>query len=318
MIMKTYLYPILKALGLTVALNGMLTLFIYAAAPMANVNIGQVVLFGGVALLLVAATCLFANIAAEKRRSLWLALAVAFPAHLILSLISVFVYADRLASNWPGSDYFLTWLLFLLLSLTVWWIAVFAVTVTRSARIGEGVREAKRQIKRAQKGFRLETAPISPARARMLAILKGVLWVLWLHILTGLFLEFFTETGVADTILSYVAFPALWCVMAAIYGLLHEKNRTAFTLSAAVTHLVCFVFVMLFLLPKNIREHPYYALKYLDDVITDPFGHPEQLMILILFLLVWMVMAIFGLAHRKAKIPDQPTAEQIPNTLTIS
>ncbi|MBQ9151186.1 MAG: hypothetical protein IJX72_02960 [Clostridia bacterium] len=316
--MKTYLHPILKALGLTVALDGMLMLFIYVAAPLAILEIGQAFLFGGLTLLLTAATCLYANISVEKRRSLWLSLAVAAPAHLILSVISILVYTNRLASNWPGSDYFLTWLLFLLLSLTVWWIAIFSITVTRSSRIGGAAREQKRRIRLAQKGFRPETAPLTPGRARAIAILKGVLWVLWLHILTGLFLEFFTEIGVANTILSYVAFPALWCVMAAVYGLLDGHNRTAFTLSVAITHLVCFFLVMLFLLPGNILEHPYYAVKYLDDVISDPFGHSEQLMILMLFLLVWVVMGIFGAARRKARASDQPETNHIPNTITIS
>lgn len=234
--MKTYLYPILKALGLTAALDLTLVLFLVAAAPMANLNIGQVFLFGGVALLSVAATCLYAGITVEKRRSLWLSLVAALPTHLILSVASVLVYADRLASNWPGSDYYLTWLLFLLLCLAIWSISITAITIARSARIGSRAKEEKKRIRRETRGFRLVVSPQSPAKARTIAALKGSLWVLWLYVATGLLLEWYTQVRIADTILSYITFPCLWCIMATVCRFLRTHNRSTVTFSAAITN----------------------------------------------------------------------------------
>lgn len=298
--MKHYLSPLLKSLGITVGLDGALLLFIYAATPLTEIAIGQALLFGGVTLLLLTAVCLYAAVPAERRRSLWLSLAVSVPVHLILSVVSVLVYGNRLSAYWPGSSD-LAWLLFLLITVAAWVVTTFTLTMIRSARIGSALREGKRQIRRAEQGSRLETAPISPARSLLLAILKGVLWVLWLHVLTGLLLELLWQAGVADTMLSYVAFPCLWCLMAAAYGCMHVQNRFSFTLSVAVSHLICFLGIMLFLIPANITEHPYYALKYLDDMITDPFGHPEELMILVLFFAVWIILAVFSIANRKRK-----------------
>ena len=315
--MKTYLYPILKALGLTVALDLTLVLFLFAAAPMANLNIGQAFLFGGVALLLVAATCLYAGITAEKRRSLWLSLAAALPTHLILSVASVFVYADRLASNWPGSDYFLTWLLFLLLSLSTWAVSILAVTIVRSARIGSHAKEEKERIRQETRGFRLEVSPLSPTKARSLAALKGSLWVLWLYVATGLLLEWYTQVRIADTILSYVTFPCLWCIMATVYRFLRTHNRSTVTVSAAITNLVVFAAVMLFLIPANVKVHAGYALLYLDNVLTDPFSHPEQLLVLMQFLLVWVILIITGATQRKTKDTSLSETESISNMTTV-
>jgi hypothetical protein len=315
--MKTYLYPILKALGLTAALDLTLVLFLVAAAPMANLNIGQVFLFRGVALLSVAATCLYAGITVEKRRSLWLSLVAALPTHLILSVASVLVYADRLASNWPGSDYYLTWLLFLLLCLAIWSISITAITIARSARIGSRAKEEKKRIRRETRGFRLVVSPQSPAKARTIAALKGSLWVLWLYVATGLLLEWYTQVRIADTILSYITFPCLWCIMATVCRFLRTHNCSTVTISAAITNLVVFAAVMLFLIPANVKVHAGYALLYLDNVLTDPFSHPEQLLVLMQFLLVWVILIITGATQRKTKDTSPSETESIPHMTTV-
>lgn len=316
--MKTYLYPILKALGLTAALDLALALFLFAAAPMANLNIGQVILFGGVTLLMAIATCLYAGIAAEKRRSLWLSLAAALPAHLILSIAAVLVYANRLASNWPGSDYFLTWILFLLLCLATWSISILAVTVMRSARIGSRAKAEKKRIRQEMRGLRLEVSPPSPGKARAIASFKGALWVLWLYSITGAVLVWYTQARVADTILSYVTFPCLWCIMATVYRFLRTHNRTAITVSAAITNLAVFAAIMLFLIPANVKIHAGYALLYLDNVLTDPFSHPEQLLVLIQFLLVWVILILTSITQRKEKHTAQyEETESYSNTTSI-
>ena len=313
--MKTYLHPILKALGLTAALDLTLVLFLCAAAPMANLPIGQVFLFGGVALLPIAATCLYAGITVEKRRSLWISLTAALPAHLILSVVSVFVYANRLAENWPGSDYFLTWLLFLLLCVTTWSMSILAVTVIRSARIGSRVKAEKKRIRQEMRGLRLEVSSLSPGKARTIAALKGALWVLWLYCATGAVLTWYTQAHVADTILSYVTFPCLWCVLAIVYRFLHTHNRVAVTVSAAITNLVVLAAVMVFLIPANVKTHAGYALLYLDTVLTDPFSHPEQLLVLFQFLLVWVILILTGATQRKPQ--DTNPSEFYANTTAL-
>ncbi len=297
--MKIFRSPLWKALGLTVALSLALTLFLYTAAPLAEAPIGQAILFLGVALLQVTATCLYARIPFEKRRSLWLSAAVALPVHLILSIASVLVYADRLTSNWPGSDYFLTWLLFLLLSLSVWCISVCTVTLLRHLRLSAHGREERRRIQKASSGLRPVISAVSPARARLIAVLKGASWTLGLYVLTGLLLELLTALSIADTVLSFVAFPSLWCILAVVYGLTCQPNRGFFTLSVSLTHILLCAVIMVFLIPSNVSVHPGYALLYLDSVLTSPMDHPEPLLLIAEFLLVWAIVIAHSVRRPK-------------------
>lgn len=296
--MKIFRSPIWKALGLTVALSLALTLFLYTAAPLAEAPIGQAILFLGVALLQVAAACLYGGIPFDKRRSLWLSLAAVLATHLILSMVSVFLCADRLAGNWPGSNYFLTWLLFFLLALSVWWISVCTVTLFRHFRMGAARRDELRKIEYASRGLRAETTPTTPARTRLVSTLWGLAWILGFYILTGLLLELLTAMSVADTILSYVAFPCLWCIMAAAYRYLRVCHTAVLTVTVSIANPVLLAAIMLFLFPSNVTLHVGYALLYLDSVLTAPFEHPEQLLLLAEFLSIWVILPLCGRRHR--------------------
>ena len=77
--MKTYFSPILKSLLLTVGLNVGIIAFMFVFSPIVQVDLGQIITLGGVALLSIIGVSMFATIRAEKRRSLWLALLVALP-----------------------------------------------------------------------------------------------------------------------------------------------------------------------------------------------------------------------------------------------
>lgn len=297
--MKIFRSPIWKALGLTVALNLALTLFLYTAAPLAETPIGQTVLILGVVLLQVVAACLYAGIRFDKRRSLWLSLAAALVIHLILSVVSVFIYADRLAGNWPGSNYFLTWLLFLLLALSVWWVSVCTVTLLRHVRLGAPGREERLRIRKASAGLRPVIPTVSPARVRLIAALKGGAWTLGFYVLTGLLLELLTAMSVADTILSFVAFPCLWCIMAVVYGFICQPNRGICTLWVSLTHILLCTVIMVFLIPSNVSVHPGYALLYMDNVLTSPMDHPEQLLLIAEFLSVWVTVITHGVRRPK-------------------
>ena len=118
-------------------------------------------------------------------------------------------------------------------------------------------------------------------------------------------MEILLAWGIAETILSYVAFPCLWCLMAVTYRLPKCQNRTAFTLSVAITHLLFCTGVMLFLLPSNVTRHIGYALLYLDGVLTQPYDHVEQLLILEQFLAVWLILPLYGIGT-KQKHENQP------------
>lgn len=307
--MKTYVSCLLKALGLTVGLNGALLLFLYMGSPLAGYEIGQVILFAGVTILLIIATCLYATMRVHNASDHWVSMAVSLPAHLIAAVVSVLIYGNRLSSFWPGGVD-LAWFLFLVLIVAVWGLTVFFVTLVRVLRLQATAREEKRQAKLAKEGYRLETTPITPARARLLATLKGMVWALAFHLISGLLLELLREIGIAETILSYAAFPFAWCLAAAAYGLLDRRNRVAFALAVALTHLLFCTAVMLFLLPANVTQHVGYALLYLDKVLTKPYENAEQLLILIQFLSVWLIMLIFGIGHRnKKKHPSNPPAD---------
>lgn len=298
--MKRNAFAILKSLGLTVGLNALLLGVMLFFSHMVHRESGQALLFFTVTLLLVIGVCLFAAIPTDKRGILWGCFGVSLPLHLVLSVISVLVYGNRLSESWPGSQN-LAWLLFLLMVLTAWVVSVFTVTAVRSNRIGRVVREDKRQVKRARKGYRKEYPPMSPARARTLAVFRGFLWVLWLHLSTGLVFWLLEEAGASDTMLSYIAFPVLWCLFAAAYGLHDRENRLAYALTAAITNIALFTLSTLFLTVYNTPPIKFRYVLHLDSILTEPFSNPEQLLSLSIFLLVWVAMLIFGIAHRKRK-----------------
>lgn len=296
--MKTYLRSILKSLGLTAGLDGALLLLIYLLSPTVTRKIGQAALLCATILLLVAAVCLYSRITAVRPRELWYCLAVSLPLHVIASVVSVLIYGNRLSSYWPGMlD--LAWFVFLLLILTAWCVSVCAVTLFRHLRMSAAHREETRQVQKASLGLRPRIPSVSPVRARMIATLKGMAWTLGFYSLTGLLLELLKALSIADTLLAYVAFPCLWCGMAVAYGLVNAPGRGAFTLSVSLTHILLCAAVMVFLLPSNVTKHMGYALLYLDSVLTDPFSHPEQCLLIAEFLSVWVIVMIYGVGRRK-------------------
>ncbi len=302
-IMKTYLHSLLKSLGLTAGLDAALLLLLYTACPVTVLKIGQAGLMGGVILLLLIASCLYALISVHRRRELLFCLAVSFLLHVIASVASVLVYGNRLSYFWPGhSD--MAWLLFFVLIVTVWCLTVSVITIIRYIRMSATRREETKHIQHASLGLRMETDPVTPARARLIATLKGFTWTIGFYILTGFLLEMLKEMSIAETILSYVAFPCLWCLMGIVYGYVDRPNRVAFTLSVTVTHILLCAATMVFLLPSNVTKHVGYALLYLDSILMDPFNHPEQLLLVAEFLSVWVIALIYGIGHRRKKYTE--------------
>ena len=298
--MKTYFFPILKSLLLTIGLNVGIIAFMFVFSPIVQVDLGQIITLGGVALLSIIGVSMFATIRAEKRRSLWLALLAALPIHPAIALGGVAVYGRRLAIAWPG-DNDLSRVLFYIMILLSWMVPVLVVTIVRSARLGGAYREEKRRVALAEEGFFMETAKISKARARLIAYIRGAVWVFGFHLVSGLLLELLRFLGISNSMIAYVTFPMFLCLMGAAYGLLDRPNRGMFAISVAVNHILFCVFVMLFLLPGNITQHIYFALKYLDKVVTHPYDNIEQILIIVPFLSVWFIMVIFAIGHRKSK-----------------
>lgn len=298
--MKTYFFPILKSLLLTIGLNVGIIAFMFVFSPIVQVDLGQIITLGGVALLSIIGVSMFATIRAEKRRSLWLALLAALPIHPAIALGGVAVYGRRLAIAWPG-DNDLSRVLFYIMILLSWMVPVLVVTIVRSARLGGAYREEKRRVALAEEGFFMETAKISKARARLIAYIRGAVWVFGFHLVSGLLLELLRFLGISNSMIAYVTFPMFLCLMGAAYGLLDRPNRGMFAISVAVNHILFCVFVMLFLLPGNITQHIYFALKYLDKVVTHPYDNIEQILVIVPFLSVWFIMVIFAIGHRKSK-----------------
>lgn len=295
--MKTYLRSFLKSLGLTAGLDVILLLLLYSASPVTILEIGQAGLMCSVILLLLIASCLYALISVHRRRELWFCLAISFTLHMIASVASVLVYGNRLSYFWPGrSD--MAWLLFLVLIVTVWCLTVSVITVIRHIRMSAARREEMKQIERASRGLCMETDPLTPARARLIAVLKGMTWTVGFYVLTGILFEMLKTMSIAETILSYVAFPCLWCLGGVIYGYVDKPNRTAFTLSVAVTHILLCAATMAFLLPSNVTENAGYALLYLDGLLMTPFDSPEQLLLIAEFLSVWGIVLVYGIGHK--------------------
>ena len=298
--MKTYFFPILKSILITALLNAAIIAFMFVFSPNVQVNLGQIITLGGVTRCSIMGVCMFANIRAEKRRSLWLALLVSLPIHPAIALGGVAVYGRKLAIAWPG-DNDLSRVLFYILILVSWMLPILVITIVRSARLGAAYREEKRRIALAAEGLCMETAKISKARARLIAYIRGAVWVFSFHLVSGLLLEILQRLGISTSMIAYITFPAALCLMAAAYGLFDRPNRGMFAISVAINHLLFCGMVMVFLLPSNITQNIYYALKYLDIVLTEPYQNIEQILIVVPFLSVWFIMIIFAIGHRKSK-----------------
>ena len=296
------LYSIPKAVAVTVGLNLLLLVVLFLFTKPIQREIGQALLFLTLTLLLTAGVCLFAGIPVRTRGILWACMGISFPIHLILSLIVTLTAGKALSDEWPGgTGNNLAQPLILLMSLAVWYIGILTVTAVRSYRKGRVIREEKRQVKGASKGYRREYTPLSPARARLLAVLRGVLWVLWTHILTILLYDWLTDAGLADTMLSYIAFPVLWSLMAAVYGLFGRQSRIALTLSAAAANLLLVLLPTTLLTVSNTPIHKYRFVLHLDSLLTAPFNNPDQMLVIGVFLSVWVAMIVFGAGHRKKR-----------------
>lgn len=298
--MKKNLFALLKALCYTIGLHALLTITISFFARTVHRDLGQASLFLAVTLLLVLGICLFAAIPTDKRGVLWGCFGIAYGVGLIATGVSLIFYGGTITSHWP-SDGNMAWLLFLLLIVSAWSVGVLAVTVFRSARIGKSIREENRQVKYMRKGYRKEFPPVSKVRSVLYAVAKGILWIIWFHTATGLLLFLLVGAGIEDTILAYVSFPVLWCLMAALYGGLDFPCRWVFALSAGVSNLVFFSVSTYFCMLLSTDPHKYRAVLHLDSLLTEPFDNPEQLIAIGIFFSIWIAMAVFAVGHRRRK-----------------
>ena len=298
--MKRNLFALLKSLGITVGLDLLFMGIFLLFSHMVHKESGQALLFLCVTLLLAVGVCLFATIRTDRRGILWASLGISVTTHLILTIVVALVGGTKLSEAWPGYNN-LAWLLMALLSLVVWDISVFTVTVVRSNRLGRAAREEKRQVKRAKKGYQKEWQTVSPSRARLLAILRGLALMLWLHLATGLLYTLLTNAGAADTMLSYIAFPTLWCILAAAYGLSDRENRVAYGLTVAISNVILFILPTYFLMLENTPTHKFRFVLHLDSVLTAPLSNPEQMLAIGMFLTVWVAMIVFGAGSKRKK-----------------
>ncbi len=288
----------LKSLCITVGLNFLLTGVYLLFSHMVHKEIGQALLFLVTALLLCVGVCLFAAIQTDRRGILWASMGISTVTHLILTVVVAIIGGSKLSDAWPGYNN-LAWLLLALLSLTVWDISVFTVTVIRSYRLGAAAREAKHQVKRARRGYSLALQSLTPSRARTLAILRGLALVMWLHLATGLLYTLLTNADAADTMLSYIAFPTLWCILAAAYGLSDREHPIAYGLTVAISNVILFILPTYFLMLENTPTHKLRFILHLDSVLTTPLSNPEQMLAIGIFLTVWVAMIVFGAGHRR-------------------
>lgn len=298
--MKRNLFALLKSLGITVGLDLLFMGIFLLFSHMVHKESGQALLFLCVTLLLAVGVCLFATIRTDRRGILWASLGISVTTHTILTIVVALVGGTKLSEAWPGYNN-LAWLLMALLSLVVWDISVFTVTVVRSNRLGRAAREEKRQVKRAKKGYQKEWQTVSPSRARLLAILRGLALMLWLHLATGLLYTLLTNAGAADTMLSYIAFPTLWCILAAAYGLCDRENRVAYGLTVAISNVILFILPTYFLMLENTPTHKFRFVLHLDSVLTAPLSNPEQMLAIGMFLTVWVAMIVFGAGSKRKK-----------------
>lgn len=299
--MKHYFFPALKALCITVGLNGALLGYIALFTLLVEEPVFQALLFFCIVICPAVAVCLFANIHAEKRRTLWLCAAVSLPLHVFLSIGSMLLYGFIMASVW-SSD--LAPILVMLMAVVPWVVAVLAITVIRSWGIGRKKREAKRQLRRISKGFSRITLPVSPARSGFAAVCRGILWAVWLHLSTGLLFVLLQKTGIAETMLSYVAFPVLWCLAAAAYGLFDRPRRLAFTLSAGISHLILTLFCGVWLTAVySVRLEDFYmsSSSLLASLFYSPFQYAEGLITVTVFCIGIIAITVFSIGHKPRK-----------------
>lgn len=295
--MKQNVFAILKALGITAGLNTALAAMLWGLTPFLNrEDFYTFLLLGSITLLLLVGVCLFAAIPTENRSILWGCYGIAAILHLILATGTAVLLRKR--PPYTGDALRSTWLLLLLLILTAWLLPTLAVTLSRAAHVGRALREEKRQQKRARKGYRREYLPVSPARARLYASCKGLVWVLWLHILTGLLFCLFDALHVENSALPVIAYPVLWCLMAAVYGLHDRPEHAAFTLSASVSHLTLFVLSCGFCMLAGSLRGSHRLRSYLTAFLARPDFFPEQLLTIGLFLSAWVPVVVFAVAHR--------------------
>ena len=291
---------VLKTLCLTAGLNILLTADLYLFSLLVDHQLGQALLFLSVTLILTVGICLFAILPVSCRGILWGCYGITTGIHLPLSVIMALTGGNALSNNWPGgTGNNMAAPLIFLMSQAVWSAGTFAVTVARTRRRGRAIREEKRNVKRASKGYRKEWQTLSPARSRLVAVLRGALWVMWLHILTALVFVLLTEENLEDTMLSYVSFPVLWGLMAALYGLYDRERPIAYTLSAAVSNLLFFLLPTALLTVANTPVHKFRFVLHLDSLLTTPLENPEQMLVVGVFLTVWTAMIVFGVGHRR-------------------
>ena len=296
-------HSILKALLLTAGLNLLLLGDLYLFSHLVHKESGQALLFLTVTLLLTVGICLFALIPVSGRGALWGCYGITSALHMPLTLVTAFTGGNALSDAWPGgTGNNLAALLLFLMSFCVWQAVTFWITVVRSRRRGKAVKEDQRNVKRASKGFTKEWQTLSPSRSRFVAVLRGILPVAWMYVLTFLVISWLMQEGLEDSILSYVAFPLLWGLMAALYGLHDRSHRVAYTVSAAVTNVVLFLLPTTLLAVANTPVHKYRFILHLDSVLTTPLENPEQMLVIGVFLTVWVAMAVFGIGHKRQKI----------------
>ena len=288
----------LKSLCVTVGLNLLLLGVFLLFSHMVHEELGQALLFLVTSLLLCVGVCLFASIRTDSRGILWASMGISTVTHLILTIVVAIIGGTKLSEAWPGYNN-LAWLLLALLSLAVWDISILVITAVRSHRLGAAAREAKRQVKRARRGYTLEPQTLTPSRARSLAVLRGLCWVFWLHLATGLLFALLVNWDLAETMVGYISFPTLWCLMAAAYGLGKRENPVAHGLTVAVSNLILFILPTFLLTLENTPTHKLRFILHLDSVLTAPFDNPEQMLAIGVFLTVWVAMAVFGAGKRR-------------------
>lgn len=294
-------YSILKALGITAGLNLLMSADLYLFSHFVHKQSGQALLFLSVILLLTAGVSLFALIPTSGRKLLWGCMGVSMGLHLPLSITSALTGGKTLSEQWPGGmGNNLAALLILLMSLSVWSIGIFGVTAARSRCIAAPLREERRNRKRITKGYVKEWQSLPPARLRLASILRGFLRVLWTHLLTGLLFTILVELDLAETILGYVAFPVLWCLM--IPAILPPKRLSGSlcVISAAVSHMGLFALATLLL---SIRSYPNVVRNrgriYTELILNRPLDNPEQLLALGILTTGIMTLLILYIGKRK-------------------
>lgn len=292
----------LRTLLLTAGLNILLTGDLYLFSRLIHTELGQALLFLSVTLILTTGVCLFAVIPVSGRGSLWGCFGITSALHLPLTIVMTFTGGNALSNAWPGgTGNNLAALLLFLMCFCVWESGAFWVTVVRSRRRGKAVKEEQRNIKRSSKGFTKEWQTLSPARGRLVAVLRGILLVTWAHVLTFLIIEWLVSESLEESILSYVAFPMLWSLLAALYGLYDRFHRVAYTVSVAVTNVVLFLLPTTLLTVAHTPVHKFRFILHLDSVLTTPLDKPEQMLVIGVFMTVWVAMIVFGVGHKRQK-----------------